>query len=62
VQQLAEESLWLTHAARLWTHIVDNKKQTLKGLKRITDDAPQWFMHKRQKMNQNKNENTHMSQ
>jgi hypothetical protein len=33
VQQRAKESLWLTHVARLWTCIVNNKKQALKGLK-----------------------------
>jgi hypothetical protein len=40
VQQLIE-MLWFTRATRLWTHIVNNEKQTLKGLKKIDDDV-QW--------------------
>jgi hypothetical protein len=40
VQQLIEV-LWFTHVTRLWTHIVNNEKQTLKGLKKIDDDV-QW--------------------
>jgi hypothetical protein len=37
VQQPIEKLLWLAHAAWLWTHVVDNKKQTLKGLKKIVN-------------------------
>jgi hypothetical protein len=37
VQQLVEESLWLVHIARLWTHIVDSKKEASKGLKTVDD-------------------------
>ncbi len=63
VQQLVEELLWLEHVAGLWTHVIDSKKQALRGLKKITNDAQQWSMHKRlTKMNQNENKNTHMSQ
>jgi hypothetical protein len=40
VQQLIEV-LWFTLVTRLWTHIVNNEKQTLKGLKKINDDV-QW--------------------
>jgi len=39
VQQPAEELLWLAHAIRLWTHIVDSKKQASRGLKMTNDDA-----------------------
>jgi hypothetical protein len=39
VQQLIEESLWLVHVARLWTRVVDSKKQALSGLKKTIDDA-----------------------
>jgi hypothetical protein len=39
VQQFAEESLWLAHVAGLWMHIVNCKKQALRGLKEIVDDA-----------------------
>jgi hypothetical protein len=39
VQQPTEELLWLAHAIRLWTHIVDSKKQALRGLKMTDDDA-----------------------
>ncbi len=38
VQQLAEKSLWLVHTMGLWTHEVNSKKQTLRGLKKITND------------------------
>jgi hypothetical protein len=39
VQQLVKNLLWLAHAARLWTHIVDSEKQTLKVLKKTNDDV-----------------------
>jgi hypothetical protein len=39
VQEPAEESLWLVDVARLCTHIVDNKNQASKGLKKIVDDT-----------------------
>jgi hypothetical protein len=26
MQQLVEKSFWLTHVARLWTHVVNNEK------------------------------------
>jgi hypothetical protein len=29
----------LTHVIRLWTHVVDNKKQASRELKKIVDDA-----------------------
>jgi len=34
-----EKLLWFTHAAKLWTHVVNNKKQALRGLKKIVNDA-----------------------
>jgi hypothetical protein len=39
VQYLVEESLWLEHVAWLWTHVIDSKKQALRGLKKITNDV-----------------------
>jgi hypothetical protein len=39
VQQPIEKSLWLARVAGLWTHVVNNKKQALKGLKKIVNDA-----------------------
>jgi hypothetical protein len=54
--------LWFAPVARLWTHVVNNEKQTLEGLKKTDDDVQWWFVHKRSKMNQNKNENTHTFQ
>ncbi len=47
------------HLARLWKRVVNSKKQTLRGLKKTTNDVQQWSMHKQEKMNQNKNEDTH---
>jgi hypothetical protein len=35
MQQPVEKWLWLVHNARLWACIVNSKKQTLKGLKKI---------------------------
>jgi len=32
-------SLWLVHNVGLWTCVIDSKKQTSKGLKKIGDDA-----------------------
>jgi hypothetical protein len=46
VQYLVEESLWLAHAIRLWTHTIYSKKQASKRLKKTIDDARYWFMHK----------------
>jgi len=59
MQLLVEKLLWLMHLARLWKRVVNSKKQTLRGLKKTTNDVQQWSMHKQEKMNQNKNENTH---
>jgi hypothetical protein len=42
VQQPIEESLWLVHATGLWTHTINSKKQTLKGLKKTFDDV--WYL------------------
>jgi hypothetical protein len=39
VQQLIEELMWLAHAARLWTHIVDSGKLALRGLKKTIDNT-----------------------
>ncbi len=39
VQQLIKEPLWLAHITKLWTYIVNNEKQTLRGLKKTTNDA-----------------------
>ncbi len=39
VQQPTEELLWLMHVAGLWTKVVNNKKQVLKGLKKIVNDV-----------------------
>jgi hypothetical protein len=39
MQQPVEELLWLVHTARLWTCIIDNKKQALRGLKKTVDNA-----------------------
>jgi hypothetical protein len=38
LQQLVEKSLRLVHIAGLWTHVVDNKKQALRGLKKIVNN------------------------
>ncbi len=38
VQQHIEESLWFTHATRLWTCDINIKKPALRGLKKIVDD------------------------
>jgi hypothetical protein len=38
VQQPIEKSIWFAHVAWLWTHVVDSKKQTLRGLKKIAND------------------------
>jgi hypothetical protein len=62
VQQPVEKSLWLAHITRLWIHIVDSKKQTSKGLKKIDDNLQKWYVHKWSKMNQNENEDIHTSQ
>jgi hypothetical protein len=39
MQQPTEELLWLVHVGGLWIHIVNSKKQTLRGLKKIIDDT-----------------------
>jgi hypothetical protein len=39
VQQLAKKVLWLMHAASLCTHVINSKKQALRGLKKSTDDT-----------------------
>jgi hypothetical protein len=39
MQQPAEKSLWLAHTTGLWIHVIYNKKQASKGLKKITNDA-----------------------
>jgi hypothetical protein len=60
MQQPIEELLWLVHDAKLWACVVNSKKQTSRGLKKITHTK--WYMHKQSKMNQNDNENTNTSQ
>jgi hypothetical protein len=37
LQKLIEKSLGLMHIAGLWTHVVDNKKQAWRGLKKTVD-------------------------
>jgi hypothetical protein len=39
MQQPIEELLLLVHTARLWTCIIDNKKQALRGLKKTVDNV-----------------------
>jgi hypothetical protein len=39
VQELIEKLLWLTHVARLWTYVVNIKKQASRGVKKIVDDV-----------------------
>jgi hypothetical protein len=39
VQQTTKKSLWLVDTAKVWIHIVNNEKQTSKGLKKIIDDT-----------------------
>jgi hypothetical protein len=39
MQHPVEELLWFAHVVRLWTHVVDNKKQALRGLKKNVDDV-----------------------
>jgi hypothetical protein len=38
VQQPVEELLWFANVTRLWTYVVDSKKQASKGLKKTIDD------------------------
>ncbi len=56
MQEHVEESLWFVNIAKLWTHVVDSKKQASKGLEKIVDDSQQWFVHQQSKMNQNEND------
>jgi hypothetical protein len=56
MQKSIEKLLWLVDIAKLWTCIVDSKKQASKGLKKIVDDAWQLFVHKQSKINQNEND------
>jgi hypothetical protein len=39
MQQLAKGSIWLAHVARLWTCIIDSKKQASRGLNKTIDHA-----------------------
>jgi hypothetical protein len=38
MQQFVEKSLWLVHIVKLWICVINSKKQTLKGLKKIAND------------------------
>jgi hypothetical protein len=46
LQQPIEESLQLMHTIGLRINVVNSKKQALKELKKTTNDAQYWFVHK----------------